>query len=110
MLEGAEMLKRGDMLAFGRLMHLSHYSLKEDYGVSCPELDSMVEIAESTEGVVGARMTGAGFGGCTVNIVRRDKAEQANKSISFRYKRETGVKPEIYLSSPAGGALEGLSL
>ena len=109
-LEGAEALKKGDMLAFGRLMHLSHYSLKEDYEVSCPELDCMVEIAESTEGVVGARMTGAGFGGCTVNIVRRDKAVLARRSISLRYKREMGVKPEIYLSSPAGGALEELSL
>ncbi len=107
-LEGTEMLKRGDMHGFGRLMHLSHYSLKEDYEVSCPELDFMVELAESTEGVVGARMTGAGFGGCTVNIVRRDKAEAAQRSISSHYKKEMGVAPEIYLTSPAEGALEGV--
>jgi len=107
-LEGTEMLKRGDMHGFGRLMHLSHYSLKEDYEVSCPELDCMVELAESTEGVVGARMTGAGFGGCTVNIVHRDKAEEAQKSISSRYNKEMGVEPEIYLTSPAEGALEGV--
>lgn len=107
-LEGTEMLKKGDMLAFGRLMHLSHYSLKEDYEVSCAELDCMVELAESTEGVVGARMTGAGFGGCTVNIVQRDKAEEAQRSIFSRYKKKMEVEPEIYLSSPAEGALEGL--
>jgi len=109
-LEGAEMLKKGDMPAFGRLMHLSHDSLKEDYEVSCQELDCMVEIAESTEGVVGARMTGAGFGGCTVNIVRRDEAEKKKRSIASRYKEEMGVVPEIYLSSPAEGALDGLFL
>ena len=109
-LEGAEMLNRGDMLAFGRLMHLSHYSLKEDYEVSCPELDCMVEIAENTEGVIGARMTGAGFGGCTVNVVRRDRAEEAKRSIASRYNEEMGVEPEIYLSSPAEGALEGFLL
>jgi len=109
-LEGMEMLKKGDMLTFGRLMHLSHNSLKEDYEVSCAELDCMVELAESTEGVVGARMTGAGFGGCTVNIVQRDKAEEAQRSISSRYKKEMEVEPEIYLTSPAEGALEGLLL
>ncbi len=109
-LEGTEMLKKGDMHGFGRLMHLSHYSLKEDYEVSCPELNCMVELAESTKGVVGARMTGAGFGGCTVNIVHRDRAEAAQRSISSRYKKEMGVAPEIYLSTPAEGALKGVFL
>ncbi|KAJ8945302.1 hypothetical protein NQ314_009274 [Rhamnusium bicolor] len=67
--EGAEMLKQENFKKFGDLMTESHYSLKDDYNVSCPELDSLVEYALEIEGVLGSRMTGGGFGGCTVTLV-----------------------------------------
>jgi galactokinase len=68
---GATLLADGDLEAFGQLMDASHASLAEDYEVSCAELDALVEIAQSVEGVLGTRMTGAGFGGCTVTLARR---------------------------------------
>src|SRR5207247_11358289 len=69
-LRAAGALREGDLVKLGELMALSHRSLKDDYEVSCPELDLMVELAMQHEGVSGARMTGGGFGGCTVNLVR----------------------------------------
>jgi len=95
-LETVEALKRGDLDSVGRLMRESHQSGRNLYEVSCRELDLMVEIAETVEGVVGCRMTGAGFGGCTVNLIWDWLVDELAQRVSKRYKEKTGIKPEIY--------------
>jgi galactokinase len=100
----AAALRNRDLLAFGRLMAESHRSLREDYEVSCDELDLMVRIAEPLDGVYGARMTGGGFGGCTVNLVRAEAVPQFKALIADRYAQATGHRPEIYVCAAADGA------
>jgi galactokinase len=97
-------LARGDLGAVGRAFAESHASLRDDYEVSSPELDAMVEIARSVEGVVAARMTGAGFGGCTVNLVRRDAVERLRSAVEAEYPKRTGLTPSVYAVEPAAGA------
>jgi len=104
--QAAECLRNHDPLGFGRLMAESHRSLRDDYEVSCTELDLMVGIAGRAEGVLGSRMTGGGFGGCTINLVRSEFVAQFSDLISTEYKNATGRSPEIYVSRPAGGAEE----
>jgi galactokinase len=99
-------LRNHDPLGFGRLMAESHRSLRDDYEVSCAELDLMVGIAGRAEGVLGSRMTGGGFGGCTINLVRSEHVPQFRDLISTEYKNKTGRTPEIYVSRPAAGAEE----
>ncbi|MFW6045021.1 MAG: galactokinase, partial [Planctomycetota bacterium] len=89
-------LEGGDYPGFGQLMDASHDSLRDDYEVSCDELDCMVTIARRQEGCYGARMTGAGFGGCTVNLVKREAAAAFMRKVEQRYEEETGIGPEIY--------------
>lgn len=101
-------LKRGDIAAVGRRMAESHSSLRDDYEVSCSELDLMVEIALQQPGLIGARMTGGGFGGCTVNLVRNELVEAFRSSVSGAYAAKTGVNAEIYVSPAADGAREVL--
>jgi len=96
-IEAVEALEDGDMERFGELMYESHRSLRNDYEVSCEELDVLVETARGLPGTIGARMTGAGFGGCTVNIVEREKTEDFIAEIQKRYLNETGLSPEVYL-------------
>ena len=96
-------LKRGSLLDFGELMAASHRSLRDDYEVSCRELDVMVEIAASQPGVIGARMTGGGFGGCTVNLVDAKRAEEFSRNVAAAYEQETSIRPEIYLLAAADG-------
>ncbi len=98
------LLKQGDLSGFGQLMVASHESLRDDYEVSGEELDLLVEIALNVPGVLGARMTGAGFGGCTVNIVERDAVSALTDAINDRYSRITGLTPEIYVCSAVNGA------
>jgi galactokinase len=102
--EGARRLRAGDLSGFGQLMRASHRSLRDLYEVSCRELDIMVEAAEGLPGYYGGRMTGGGFGGCTLNLVDAAKAEQFGNLISTRYEAETGIKPEIYICSAGDGA------
>jgi galactokinase len=85
-------------------MASSHASLRDDFEVSCKELDLMVQLAEHKEGVYGARMTGGGFGGCVIALVHENHVEQFKRSVCEEYKRETGRDPEIYVSSAADGA------
>jgi len=99
-------LQDGDLVTFGRLMKESHRSLRGDYEVSCLELDVMVELAEKQEGVYGARMTGGGFGGCTVNLVKSDAAAQFEKSVSVAYEKATGLSPQILVTSASAGVGE----
>lgn len=101
---GVQALRGGNFSAFGQLMIESHYSLKNDYEVSCAELDLLVDLALKQEGVLGARMTGAGFGGCTVNLLKRDYIDAFKKSVKNEYKKITGINPDIYVTRPAEGA------
>lgn len=103
-LEAIEALERNDAEAFGRLMDASHASLRDDYEVSSKELDLMVELARETPGCLGARMTGAGFGGATVNLVREESVVSFVEQVAERYKARTGLRPEITVSKPAAGA------
>ncbi|MBC7236108.1 MAG: galactokinase [Chloroflexi bacterium] len=96
-LEAVRALREGDVARFGELMNASHISLRDDYEVSCAELDAMVEAAWRQEGVLGARMTGAGFGGCTVNLVRQEAADRFAVRVAQEYTRATGLVPEIYI-------------
>jgi galactokinase len=100
----ASALEAGDLPVFGRLMRESHVSLRDDYEVSCDELDLMVRLAESIDGVYGARMTGGGFGGCTVNLVHADRVPQFRSQLAADYARATGRRPEIYVCEAADGA------
>ena len=89
---------------FGRLMNASHKGLRDDYEVSCAELDLLTDLARSIEGVIGSRMTGAGFGGCTVSIVHEDALEAFRTLVTKEYHKQTGIEPEIYLCNVSGGA------
>lgn len=102
----ADALRRADMEEMGRLMKLSHNSLRDDYEVSCAELDLLVEIAGNFHDCLGARMTGGGFGGSTVNLVRRDALEEFQGVISREYSRVTNTSPTIYVSDAGEGAKE----
>lgn len=101
--EAAAALEQGDLNAFGELMAASHHSLKEDYEVSCSELDTMVDLATEVEGVYGARMTGGGFGGCTINLVKAKCVGEFSTNVARRYEQATGIVPEIYVCSTADG-------
>jgi len=103
-LQAVDCLRSSNLDQMGRLMRDSHCSLRDLYEVSCSELDAMVEAAEGLPGYYGGRMTGGGFGGCTVNLVTSSHAEGFRKSIAGRYRERTGISPEIYICSPADGA------
>ena len=100
----AAALKAGALEKFGQLMRESHQSMRDDYEISCHELDLMVRLAESIDGVYGARMTGGGFGGCTVNLVRADAVVKFRSLIAARYAGATGHAPEIHVCKAAEGA------
>jgi galactokinase len=105
-LSAGDALERGDLERFGELMDESHRSLRDDYEVSSEELDLMVEIAQRVEGVFGARMTGGGFGGCTVNLVAETHVDEFQTRVANEYKHATNLKPEIYICTAANGAEE----
>ena len=97
-------LAAGDFAEVGRLFAASHDSLRDLYQVSSPELDALVAIARETPGVVAARLTGAGFGGCTVNLVHRDATEAFRRAIERDYPARTGLRPTVYEVDPVDGA------
>jgi galactokinase len=103
-LAAAKCLQTRDADRFGLLMYRSHASLRDDYEVSCKELDLLVDLASSRRGVYGARMMGGGFGGCTVNLIRSDCATAFQTEIAQMYAEKTGTTPEIYICEPAQGA------
>ncbi|HEX8337005.1 MAG TPA: galactokinase [Pyrinomonadaceae bacterium] len=105
-LAAARALRAGDLAEMGRLMYESHNSLRDDYEVSSPELDVLVELARGLGGVLGARMTGGGFGGSTVSLVRREALEGFERALSEGYERETGKRPAILVSEAGAGAAE----
>jgi len=105
-LAAAKALQSADLSEFGRLMVESHRSLSDDYEVSCPELDIMVKVAQKLRGVFGTRMTGGGFGGCTVNLVSADAVEEFQATIAREYRTATGLQADIYICTAADGAAE----
>jgi len=97
-------LETGDSKTFGKIMFETHASLRDLYEVSCPELDALVEIASGFSGCIGARLTGAGFGGCTVNLVKRAEAEAFVQYLSEGYLRQTGLKAPVFITHASRGA------
>jgi galactokinase len=103
-LEGMEALRKGDLHWFGQCMAASHRSLRDMFEVSCAELDLMIELANREPGVYGARMTGGGFGGATVNLVDERSAETFAANIAKAYREKTGIACATYICMPADGA------
>lgn len=103
-LQAAEMMRRGDPIGLGRLMNASHLSLRDDFEVSSHELNVMVDCANRQAGCYGARMTGAGFGGCAVALVRADVAEDFGRSVITEYQALTGRAPNAYVCRATNGA------
>ena len=102
----ATALERGDIAALRELMSASHRSLRDDYQVSCAELDVMVEIAARQPGVYGARMTGGGFGGCTINLVENEHSVEFRRTVAEAYHSATGYRPDVYVCHPSQGVQE----
>jgi galactokinase len=101
--QAADAFLTGDMSMLNALMAESHRSMRDDYEISCGELDLMVEIARVQPGVIGARMTGGGFGGCTVNLVQADAAEEFRVSVAAEYEKHTRTSPAIYVLNASEG-------
>ena len=104
--EACRKLRQGDLVSFGRLMDASHDSLRDLYAVSCRELDTLVNEARACEGVLGARMTGAGFGGCAVAIVNRDAVDAVMEKVGTAYEAAIGYPCAFYVASIGGGPRE----
>lgn len=96
--QAIQALKCKDMATFGQLMNASHASLRDDYEVSCPELDYMVAWAQQFEGVLGSRMTGAGFGGCTVTLIAEEQVERFTEELGKAYEEKFSIVAETYVS------------
>lgn len=105
-LKAVATLEEGDIQAFGKLMNASHISLKEDYEVTGKELDTLVELAWNQESTIGSRMTGAGFGGCTISIVKSNKIPEFIKNVGKEYKKVIGYEADFYVASIGDGARE----
>ncbi len=103
-LAAAEAIQSGHLSRFGELMYESHNSLRDDYEVSCKELDLLVGLASACDGVYGARMTGGGFGGCTINLVRAPAVDGCRQRITEEFEKATGKTPEVYVCTAAQGA------
>ncbi len=100
----AAALDRGDLTTLGRLMAEAHASYRDDFEASCPEADLMVELANRQPGLVGARLTGGGFGGCTVNLVEEPHAEAFKAAVAEGYEKQTGIKPDVFVCHASDGA------
>ena len=96
-IRAVEALKNDDVATFGKLMNASHVSLRDDYEVSCKEIDILVELAWSIDGVIGSRITGGGFGGCTVSIVREDAIDTFIEQVGKAYEAKIGYAADFYV-------------
>jgi len=103
-LTGCEALRAGNCERFGELMYASHASLRDDYEVSCQELDAIVELAGGCEGVYGSRMTGGGFGGCAIILAKADKAETIIETVRKGFAKRFGRRCPIFATAAAAGA------
>lgn len=102
--DAVEALKAGNLELFGKLMNASHVSLRDDYEVTGPELDCMAEEAWKVEGVIGSRMTGGGFGGCTVSLVKDEAIDTFIQEVGANYEKRIGIKPDFYIAEIGNGA------
>jgi len=102
----AKALQAGDLATVASCMAESHLSMKDDYEISCWELDVMVEIAERHDGVIGSRMTGGGFGGCTINLVKTEAVDEFKRKVANEYKLATQIDADIYVSKAGAGVTE----
>ena len=102
--DAVKALKAGDLTLFGQLMNASHVSLRDDYEVTGPELDCMAEEAWKIDGVIGSRMTGGGFGGCTVSLVKDEAIDIFIEKVGAAYEAKMGIKPEFYIAEIGNGA------
>ena len=103
-IEAVKALKDNDIRRFGELMNQSHISLRDDYEVSCEEIDILVDLAWKVPGVLGSRITGGGFGGCTVSIVKNEAVEDFKDQVGKGYQEKTGITPEFYVVDIGSGA------
>ena len=103
-IRAVEALKNNDIVTFGKLMNESHVSLRDDYEVSCPEIDDLTSWAWEIPGVLGSRITGGGFGGCTVSIIEESAVETYKKTAEQKYQEKYGKAPEFYVVDPGAGA------
>lgn len=102
--DAVKALKAGDIAAFGKLMNASHVSLRDDYEVTGPELDTMAEEAWKISGVIGSRMTGGGFGGCTVSLVKDEAIDEFIEKVGKGYEQKIGIRPDFYIAEIGDGA------
>ena len=102
---GAECLKSGDTEAFGALMSASHASSRDDFENSSQALDTLIEVAETAPGFLGGKLSGAGWAGCTVNLVRADQTADFSQSMARGYHERTGITPEIHVCHATEGAI-----
>ncbi len=102
-IKAVDSLKKGNIILFGQLMNESHVSLRDDYDVSCEEIDVLVEAAWKVPGVIGSRITGGGFGGCTVSIVKDEAVDEFKKALSQAYEKAYGKVPEFYVVAIGDG-------
>jgi galactokinase len=102
--DAAQALLRHDLIALGKLMHEAHVSYSRDFEASCAEADTMVDLAQDLPGLIGARLTGGGFGGCTINLVEQEHAAEFAKTLKARYREATGIEAEIYICHASAGA------
>jgi galactokinase len=102
--DAVEALQQGDIDTFGKLMTQSHISLRDDYEVTGLQLDSLAEAAWKVEGVLGSRMTGGGFGGCTVSLVRDEAIPTFIEQVGAEYTEKTGLKADFYIAEIGDGA------
>ena len=107
-LEARKTLLAGDITGFGQLMYAAHASFRDDFAASCDEVDTLVELARDLPGCYGARITGGGFGGCTVNVVERSQAAAFRNSLLARYQDKLGITAECYISRASDGAIARL--
>ena len=102
--DAVKALKEGNLKLFGELMNASHVSLRDDYEVTGPELDTMAEEAWKIDGVIGSRMTGGGFGGCTVSLVKDEAIDEFIEKVGAAYEKKIGIKPDFYIAEIGDGA------
>ena len=103
-IQAVDALQKNDISAFGQLMNASHDSLRDDYEVSCEEIDFLVDLTRQIPGVAGSRITGGGFGGCTVNIVKKEQTPSLMDEVRKKYQDRFGIVPEFYRVAPEEGA------
>ncbi len=104
MLEAERALIAGDFAACGKAMNASHASMRDDFEITCPEVDFLADLAQGAEGVYGSRMTGGGFGGCTVSLVEAGAVERLSQILVDGYRVGCGLDAEVYVCSPSDGA------